>query len=765
MICVRASFGIDPDSLIESLDNATERGKIEIFNQLSEYYHTQKQSEKALQYAEEAYKLTNETPYNKEKAQSLLSMATAHIQLGNYQTAKELNEKAFKIFDGMNDIKEVAKVFNNFSSIYNRLKQYDKVEFFLNKELDIYKRLNDVDKIIKTYKNLGTLYLMLTDYEKSLDFYLKQINLVKKHKSELELADSYNNVAFLYDKWGKYNKALDYNIKQLVIYEGIGDSTKIASSKIDIGKIYFDLENYDKAVESYQSALDIYQKLGDSSHSARVYTNLGAVYYDMEEYQKALSYYQKSLQLVESTGAKKGKSILLNNIGLIYKKLGNYEKAMDYCKRSLELKEVMGNDQLKIYPLVSIGEIYMNTGNYSLAENYALQGLKLAQKVQKNYLIKDAYYLLYDINQSAGNYKKALDYHRSYAAIKDSILNEETSKRIAELQIKYETDKKVLENQQKTKENQILRNTNQRQLIYFIVISLLSIILIIVLLNRYRNKQKANTLLTQKNKQIVEQHKELENLVEKISKREEQLKDANQTKNKFFSIIAHDLRNPLHALLLSTDSLVRYRHKFTELQLEKTLFFIRKSVTHVNDLLESLLQWARTQTGRIQYNPETIDIDQIITENINLHFGQANKKNIVIENNIKESLSIYADQKMISTVVRNLISNAIKFTDVNGKVIIDGKQNGKYIEISVEDTGVGISEDNLSKLFRIDVHHSTVGTYDERGTGLGLVLCKEFVEKNDGEIRVESKVGEGSKFTVVLPKDPTEKETEPEKTL
>ena len=187
-------------------------------------------------------------------------------------------------------------------------------------------------------------------------------------------------------------------------------------------------------------------------------------------------------------------------------------------------------------------------------------------------------------------------------------------------------------------------------------------------------------------------------------------------------------------------------------EIKKLIKHINNSSVHGFNLLNNLLEWSRSQTGRIKYEPELFSFTQLVDEVIDLHHEIAEKKMIKLDGNSIAIGEVNADRKMIHTVLRNLVSNAIKFTEPGGEVRINGKDLGNEFEISVSDSGVGIPEENLSKLFSISEDYSTHGTDNERGTGLGLLLCKEFVEKNGGKIRVKSEPGQGSEFFFTIPK-------------
>lgn len=238
---------------------------------------------------------------------------------------------------------------------------------------------------------------------------------------------------------------------------------------------------------------------------------------------------------------------------------------------------------------------------------------------------------------------------------------------------------------------------------------------------------------------------------EAIKKYADELKQLNATKDKFFSIIAHDLKNPFITILGFSDLLL---NDYNELTDEEILFYIeemKKSADISHNLLQNLLQWSRSQTGRIEFNPVKLNLSDLIKENFNLLNATATNKQIELISEVPDNLFINADEEMIKTILRNLISNAIKFTPKGGKVKICSRIQNNFIETCVEDTGIGMSEEIMSKLFRLDVSHTSKGTDQEAGTGLGLILCKEFVEKNNGTIRVESEPGKGSRFIFTLP--------------
>ena len=233
---------------------------------------------------------------------------------------------------------------------------------------------------------------------------------------------------------------------------------------------------------------------------------------------------------------------------------------------------------------------------------------------------------------------------------------------------------------------------------------------------------------------------------------ENQLRELNATKDKFFSIIAHDLKSPFNAIVGFSELLVELMKEKDYEGIEEYAGYIHDSSLRAMSLLSNLLEWSRTQIGRMNYTPEAIELNAVILEATDLLNDSAKQKGITISSTIPENLIVFADKTMISTVLRNLVSNAIKFTNFGGQVILSSQQVDDELLVSVSDNGVGINNDSIPNLFLIERSKSTSGTEKETGTGLGLILCKEFIEKHGGRIWAESEVGIGSTFKFTLPR-------------
>lgn len=274
-----------------------------------------------------------------------------------------------------------------------------------------------------------------------------------------------------------------------------------------------------------------------------------------------------------------------------------------------------------------------------------------------------------------------------------------------------------------------------------------------LLLSQTEKLNETNALLEERQQLVEEQAEELQTTADELKEKNSTLERLNATKDKFFTIIAHDLKNPFNAILGFSELLITNFHKYDDTKKTNLIRQIFDSSNKVYKLLENLLQWSRSQTGSIEFKPELFNLNDIIEINCTLVDNMANEKNLKIIRNCPKEVYVFADKNMLSTVIRNLLTNAIKFSE-KGNIIIECLHEETNIRVKVVDTGVGINPEKIEDIFDITSSKSTEGTRGESGTGLGLILCKEFVEKNQGTIGVVSEVSIGSTFFFTIPAAP-----------
>jgi len=239
---------------------------------------------------------------------------------------------------------------------------------------------------------------------------------------------------------------------------------------------------------------------------------------------------------------------------------------------------------------------------------------------------------------------------------------------------------------------------------------------------------------------------------EQLAEHAKQLQRLNFTKDKFFSIIAHDLRNPFHSILGFTELMAKNWGGFDDEKKQEFNGLVYESAQYAHNLLENLLQWSRTQTDRIKFSPSRLSLSKTISDTMNVFNSTLVKKGLTFSSDVSKEIYVSADKNMLETVIRNLLNNAIKFTAAGGNITVSAKDAGNFISLSINDTGVGIKPEDIPKLFQFDEFHTTAGTAGEPGTGLGLIICHEFIKRHGGEITVKSELGKGSSFSFTLPK-------------
>ncbi len=686
--------------------NLSSNDKIKICNKLADLYSSKSQ-EKQVEYGARSLILSEELGDNQLIVTSLKILAEGYYKLDKYEKSIEYNTRLYNISNSEN---------------------------------------NEIDAA-QALVNIGKSYFGWSKYPEAKEYYEKALDIYKKNQYFEGVASALRGIANVLGHWGEYEEALTYYQEALKFWEEVGNEEEIAASFNNMGMLYLELGNYDNAFDFFNKSIEIYKRLGSSSDILNLTLLTGDIYLQQEHYNKALEYYLKADSIGKGVNNQKLKSIILSNIGEAYNQKGDYTKALYYQNQALEIKEVIGDKRRLSITYTELGSIYNNTGDYKKALFYLNKGLDAANDIKFKFQLNKCYKILSEVYRNIGNYKKAYEYFQMYISGKEKINSEDSKQKIAELQAKYQVERKDKENE-RLRHSELLSKVqirNQQLIIGFVLFILLgSFILSIVFHSRYQQNQKLNIQLSLKNKEIEEQQTNVEKL-------NTDLQESNAAKDKFFSIVAHDLKNPFNSLLVLTGLLIDDYDTFTEEERKQFIDQIKNSAENTYLLLQNLLEWASTQLGKTVIVKEKIDVSRISNEVITILRPIAKNKKIILESAIPQNTYAYADKNMISTIFLNLISNAVKFTPHQGNVKVLAEASNSHLEIQVADTGVGITPNNLQKLFRLDEKLQTVGTDKEKGTGLGLILCKEFVDKNNGKIWVESEEGKGSRFYFSLP--------------
>lgn len=668
----------------------------------------------------------------------------------------KFGEQAWQLAEALGQQKGMATALYHLGVAYWVQARYDKALEEISRSLEISQAIDDKERIAQAYGGMGVIYRGKGDYNSALEFQHKALEIFEETGNQRRAAMAYVNIGVIFHTRGRLIKALDYNIKALKIYEELGGQQELAGIFNNIGAIYNDQENYKEALEYYERALELQQALEDKKGIGASYLNVGEVYVSRGQDSLALSLFSRALELYEELEDRKGIAESFAIMGRSFYKQEKYALAKErYFSASALFREI-GYKEGIVLTLTELGKTYLALKQYPESVEYASGSIEIAKEIQVPNLVKDAAETLYQAYRQLENYEKALEYHIIYEQYKDSLLNGRSIKDIEKLKFNYEIEKKEAE-------NALLRSRNEwqaRQVALqkklrngLIVSSLLLLGLGLVFLRGRLKEKKANQLLSQKNKEVSTIADNLATANAKIAAQKQRLEKVNKAKDKLFSVISHDLRGPLNSL----QGLLALSHDKALSQEEILKLFpeIARQLSQSHSLLDNLLVWAKGQMQGFESHPEKFNLRLLIEEAIQLLQGPANQKKIQIIHEVSSSVEAVADPDMVKLIVRNLISNAIKFTPEDGRVVISAKEKEiGFIKIEVADTGVGISEEDQQKLFEKEASYSTPGTIGEKGTGLGLQLSKEFVESNGGKIWVKSQKGKGSTFTFTVPAAP-----------
>jgi len=627
------------------------------------------------------------------------------------------------------------------------LRDKDSAQFYFNKAFNIAKSIDFKSQFAKMVYNRGVDFEMNYSFIRAIQNY-KNAAIVYEELSDLRKVANLNNyIGYCYINMFAEDKAIEYYLKSLTIFEQIDNKEGIAINFTDIGNLYYDQENYDYAKKYFQDALTIYEKLEDTEGIATCYTNLGNAFSDAGEHEIGIDYFKQSIILEEELNDQEGIAINYNNLGDCSIQMKQYKEAEGYFLKSLKIANKINDEELKAIIYLNMADIHSKLRNYNLAINYAKKSLNISKLIGKLDFQLDNLEYLAITYETIGDIDRALLFRKEHDVVKDSLYSSDKEKKVQLFNALNELEKTHFTISELSNKNEIaqLKYENEKKITYYLIIAIVVFAFLIILsIHQQTAKKKAYNLLEFTNYQINKMNDEIE-------EQRDYLNQLNKTKDKFFSIIAHDLKNPFNSIKGFTELLIENSQDYNEEKRMKFLRIIKDSTNKASNLLNNLLVWANSQSGNLTYNPKKTELVRDVLNVVSFLEIQAVKKEIELYNNVDHNLTVLADENMLNTILRNLISNAIKFTKPKGEVRILSSKNNGMVEVSIKDNGVGISEKDIDKLFSIDEKNTNMGTANEQGSGLGLILCKDFIEKHGGKIWVNSIENEGSEFVFTLP--------------
>lgn len=587
---------------------------------------------------------------------------------------------------------------------------------------------------IEALGNIGDYYSDKGNHEKAIQNYKTALEIANQKKEINLILGAQNQLANQYTFQRDYAKALEEYLIGIEIATEANHKHMLAVLNENIALLYADQKDYEQALVYFKIVKKLNQEIGDEVLIAFTTSNMAETYADMGNLEYAMYHITSSIAVFEKYELMDWLAFGYEVKGKTYLKQGKYKWAIFWYNQSQSLHDKKVEDERSEISLLNgIAEANIGLKQDSISEKYALTALEISSRLNENDGVQKSAEILYKVSKKREDYASALSYHELFQRLSDTIAKNGSEKNLLMLKTKmnHEQQKKsLIESNEKAL-------AKQKNYVYA-SLAILLILAIITLLVRRSEKIQKNL------------NKELHSKKTDLEKNEVELKAINETKDKMFSIIGHDLRGPIGAFQGLLQLL-----KNGEINKTEFLQFVPKLRTDIDNIsftLNNLLSWGQTQMNGTITQPSVVSLEHLVKDNVNLLSEIAGNKSIKMVSQMGENTLAWSDADQIDIVIRNLMSNALKFTAKNGMVTIDAQEKNNHWEVSVRDTGVGIDEETKDKIFAKNSNVTTYGTDNEKGTGLGLSLCKEMVENNKGTIWVESVLRKGTCFYFTVPK-------------
>lgn len=626
---------------------------------------------------------------------------------------------------------------------------------------DLAVTLHDDKSVADAFLSIGTAYGIQGNIDSAIAYFEKAYSQASKLKYDMVMGKSLSNLGFAHDRIDSDQEAIQYYFRALEVFKRIKYSPGINQCYTNIGSLYFDLNQHELAKSYFEQSLKIATAEKDEKGIAYGLFTVGNSYQALGKDQLALTYLNKSLAIRKKINDANGIGVVQRAKGLAYYHLKNYAAAIANLDSARKTMNQLGDKYQEAAMMVVLIDVYLATGDKEKAEYYGLQGLQISREMGSKSGVSLFLEKMVKVYKSKNDIPRAFKYQSEYVEIQDSIRIEKQLKDItlAEFKRTRSENAALADNNRVIASENIGYLTKLRQYTNILVIIaaiLASVMLIVIILYR-RNKEKqlVNQQLLRQKEEIAQINKELELLNEEINTQMEltsaqnaELERLNEVKNKFFSIISHDLRGPINTLQTLFSIYREGDIKADELRM--LLGRLEDTILTTGAFLDNLLEWSKSQLEGIVVRAVDFDVKDTITDNLHLFKTKIEFKGLKVTNKIKQSVFVNADPNMIRLVVRNLLSNSVKFCQNGEKIEIDANIEGDRVIITLKDTGPGISEAEVEKLFSLE-HAISTNDQGEKGNRLGLILCRDMIIQNGGTLSLETKLTKGTTFRIDLP--------------
>lgn len=628
--------------------------------------------------------------------------------------------------------------------LYNQ-KDYKKAIMFIDESERLSQSLNYDKGAAQAIYYKALIFANKDDYYNAIDNFNKSKQIFEKIKDTLEIAKVNNGIGVIEINRGNYKAGLKSSLAAISVFEKRYMFKNLSTAYNNLATAYFNTDKIDKSLEFNFKALEVRERLKDTVNLSTTYRNIATLYSIKKDHNNAISYYEKVLTLLETNNNASLKGEILPKIGQEYLNLKDYIKAANNLVAGARFNRRIQNQEGLLQSLNGLAELNLAKKRFDLVEGQLTEASIIARELNDEKELLKNYELMMKLDSSKGNYQNAFMWQREYQKLKDKLYKKEYAD-AGLIETDYnaaEKDEALLQEQQ-LKDEANTKQINKLKLISYILVgafALASTFLLLIYLKR-KSRIKYTKELEEKNKQIQEKN-------EAILSQSKNLEEINAVKDKLFSIVSHDLKDSVTSIKGLIDILkdgTLTNDEFNELVPE-----LSENADNASLLLFNLLNWSKSQMESLEPKPEYFNLKDVFSEKVKLVEQKIEKKKIILVDETRDD-TIFADRSMVEIIIQNLLTNAVKFCRAGDVISIsNSSQNGKSL-FFIKDTGVGISVENQEKLFKSN-SFTTIGTTNEKGTGLGLTICKELVELNHGKIWVESSINIGSKFYIELPKE------------
>ena len=579
-------------------------------------------------------------------------------------------------------------------------------------------KLSDSEKL-SCYELLGMEFENNYQAAEAATAYQQAVRLGRESKIE---GDKLSGLLYRYSVMatyaGDYDSAISALDETLIQTEEYPNDVLRARVLMQTGTIYFFQKKWDDALYFYQQALNAAEKLKNKAGISIAYNNIANIHQKQQQPEKAFAYYSNALEIQRELADSAAMCNCLMNIASNHLEQNQLKEVSAPLNEALDIATKIGDNEIIALCYMHLGVLFSKTGEMNKVAGMLKQAEELSLDTGYERVRQEILHTASDIYFEAGQYKPAYEYLKKSEALSDSLMNRQMLEKTQEFEIRYRSK----ENESEVALYKLkLKTLHQQQTFLAVILLLLTILVVSLIINRKRNR-----------------------------KQNRKLNDLNETKDKLFSIISHDLKSPAIAQKVAIDTMIKHAEKYDVETLMMLTSFNNAAESQLT-LLHNLLNWANIQTGKMTYTPMPFKLCESIAKSVELYAVSAKNKRIQIVCDMPENCMVRADRQMINTVIRNLLNNAVKFSNADEVIRVAISCNDNHTRVSIIDTGVGITQQQIDDLLVKGKSTSKDGTRGEKGSGLGLIICKELLEKNNSQLEIESYESKGTTFSFNLP--------------